>query len=147
MGTTRNQIIYFLEQFKHKVRTSGIFYLEDNLKIAKTLLINEIPINVRHESLLQLNTDDYKIGPVPDYNFNSLLFWGFSKLIRNNEFNIKISLGQPRTRALCSSFQLADYSMISPAQQTPNSNEKSNNKSTTETLYQKRETSLSKRSI
>lgn len=137
MGATKNQISYFLNQFAHKVRTSGIFYFEEDLKNVKTLLISELPVSVRREAVLQLNPDNYIVGPISDRKFNGLPFWGFGKLIRKHEYIIKISLGLPESRALCSSFHTADYPILYPAQKTPHNNEKPNNRSINEAMLQK----------
>lgn len=136
MVPTKSQIINLLDQLGHKVRTSGIFYFEDDFKNIKTLLITEVPVSVRREAILQLNPDNYVAGPIIDRKLNGLPFWGFGKLIRKHEFFIKISLGLPESRALCSSFHTAEYPILYPAQKMPNNHEKPNNRSINEAMLQ-----------
>jgi hypothetical protein len=58
--------------------------------------------------------DDYSEGPLPDQNFVGSELWVFSKMLKNKEIYINISMGLPNKKTICISFYIAEFPMKYP---------------------------------
>ena len=109
----KREIEHFLEEFKVKLKTFDIFFLNRD-KNEQTLYDLEITPKQRIEYLNKLKAEDYYKGPVEDkYDPESLPFWEFGIKINNKEVFIKISLWKNK-KVLCISFHIAEKEMHYP---------------------------------
>lgn len=102
----------FLEEFKVKARSFGIFYRDDRDKNNLSTLL-ELGINnvIREEIIYSLEAIDYSDGPLPDNLNKEADMWVFGKDYNGVDLYIKISVSK---RALCISFHKAAYKLPLP---------------------------------
>ncbi len=110
----RNEVEFFLKEFKAKLGIWGILYLDDRNKNANTILKLELVPKKRTEIISKLKVIDFSEGPLPDNTYNGKVMWIFGKTVRNHEVYIKITLGYEGSKVLCISFHIAEHPMKYP---------------------------------
>lgn len=112
--TIEQDVDFFLQDLKLKIRMFGILYLDERGKNAQAFADLEIPSNKRKEIIEQLKTEDYSQGPLEEKMRGILPMWVFGKNVKHKEVYIKISLGIENQEAVCISFHLAEHPMNYP---------------------------------
>jgi len=118
MATTKEEVEQYLKELSFKIGMWGILILDDRSKNAQSLHDLEIPPNQRKEIIAQLTPEDYYQGPLEEKMYGILPMWVFGKVVKGKEIYIKISMGQPNSKAICISFHVAEYSIIYPFKKT-----------------------------
>jgi len=108
----KNTVIYFLEDFKIKMKLYGVLFLGRDKNIQTLLELDISPLDREH-ILEELVVEDYSEGPKKDINGGADL-WIFGKIVKQQEVYIKITLGEFDNSPLCISFHLAEYPMNYP---------------------------------
>lgn len=111
---TKDEVHYFLQEFKTKLSVWGIVFRDDRGKNAQTLLILEISPIYREQILKELTVLDYSQGPVSDTLNKATSMWIFGKLVKAKEVYIKITMGIAGKQVLCISFHIAEHDMTYP---------------------------------
>lgn len=111
--TKKPEIERFLEEFKLKMKTFDILFLNRE-KNEQALYDLEITPVQRIKYLEKLNFEDYYNGPKKDnYDKTSFDFWEFGINIKKTQVFIKISLWKNK-KVLCISFHPAEHKMNFP---------------------------------
>lgn len=105
---TKEEVEYFLSQFKQKVKVFGLVFRDDRGKNMQTLLELEITPKYREDIIMQLEPDDYAEGPIEDTLNKKGEMWVFGKDIKGKDVYIKISMGVSNSSAICISFHIAE---------------------------------------
>jgi len=111
---TKQEVEHFLNDFKTKLRSFRIYFLDERGKNSQALLDLEISPIKRKEIIERLTVDDYYKGPLEEQMYGMRPMWAFGKLIKGIEVYIKISMGLPNQDAICISFHKAEHEMTYP---------------------------------
>ena len=110
---TKPEIESFLEEFKTKMKTFDILFLNRE-KNEPALYDLEITPIQRIKFLEKLKVEDYYQGPKADsFDPESFGFWEFGITIKKTQVFIKISLWKNK-KVLCISFHPAEHKMNFP---------------------------------
>ena len=109
-----NEVTAFLNDFKVKLDTWGIFFRDDRGKNFQTLLDLELTYNDRIQVLKDLKKEDYSEGPLEDRLYGKASMWVFGKTVKAKEIYIKITLGSADAKVICISFHTSAHPMTYP---------------------------------
>ncbi len=110
----KEEINYFLKQFREKKSVWSIVFRDDRGKNNSTLAILEITPNKRIEIIDSLKDVDYSEGPIEEKLNGGANMWVFGKQIKKQEVYIKISMGFEGLSVICISFHIAEHPMNYP---------------------------------
>ena len=111
---TEEEVKRFLIDFKHKLDFWGIVFRTDRRKNYETMIQLEYLVEDVKKELRDLEIVHYSEGPITETLYKGTYMWVFGKSIQSREVYIKISLGQPSSKAICISFHFAEHSMAYP---------------------------------
>ncbi|MDB5227429.1 MAG: toxin [Bacteroidota bacterium] len=112
--TTPEQVKKFLNEFKARLRTFEIIFLDKRPKNAQALAdLGIVPLQ-RMEILEAIDVIDYSEGPLDEVAYKGSDMWVFGKDVKEKEVYIKITIGNIEGRPLCISFHPAEYKMNYP---------------------------------
>ena len=103
----------FLQDFKAKLGVWGVIFRDDRGKNAKALLDLDITPVYRERVLRELQVTDYHEGPKMETLYGGADMWIFTKIIKEQEVYIKITLGFTGAQVICISFHVAEHPMKS----------------------------------
>ncbi len=109
-----NEVIRFLNDFKAKLDTWGIYFRDERGKNFQTLLDLELSYNDRVQVLIDLKKEDYSEGPLEDRLYEKASMWVFGKIVKTKEIYIKITLGIKDSKVICISFHTSVHPMNYP---------------------------------
>ena len=110
----RYDVENFLNDFKYKTEIFQIFFRDDRSKNTTTLAELGITSNDRIKIIKQLEVESYSEGPIRDRLYGNADMWIFGTIVQGHEIYIKISMGIPNNKTICSSFHITEYPMNYP---------------------------------
>ena len=108
---TKQQVKYFLGEFKTKMEIWDVLFLDDRGKNSQTLAELELMPIERKKILEKLQIEDYCQGPFEETQLGGSEMWIFGRTLRRKEIYIKITVGIEDTSVICISFHIAEYPM------------------------------------
>ena len=102
----KDEVERFLKQFLPKLDIWGIIYI-DREKNDAALRAMGITPNARETVIRSIETDDYVETITDIASWGDM--WVFGKDAYDKEIYIKITLGQPNSKAICISFHESEY--------------------------------------
>ena len=112
--STAAEVVFFLKDFKEKMRFWDVLFRDDRGKNAQALVDLELRPIDRKSILEALETKDYSEGPLEEKIFGGEDMWVFGKTIKKKEVYIKITIGPMGSSVICISFHLAQHKMNYP---------------------------------
>lgn len=109
----KDAVLKFLEVFKVKKGLYGILILSREKNRQTTLDLELTGVEIE-KIIDQLIVEDYSEGPLKEEWHGSKEMWVFGKNVKGKEVYIKITLGFPKSNAICISFHLAEHPMRYP---------------------------------
>ena len=107
--STEDKVLFFLNDFKEKMKLWDVLFRDDRGKNSQTLVDLELRPIERKAILETLETKDYSEGPIEEKLYNGADMWVFGKTVKKREVYIKITLGAMGSSVICISFHIAEY--------------------------------------
>jgi hypothetical protein len=112
--STAAEVVFFLKDFKEKMRFWDVLFRDDRGKNAQALVDLELRPIDRKSLLEALETKDYSEGPLYEKLYGGAEMWVFGKTVKKKEVYIKITMGAMGSSVICISFHLAQHKMNYP---------------------------------
>ncbi len=112
--STAAEVVFFLKDFKEKMRFWDVLFRDDRGKNAQALVDLELRPIDRKSILEALETKDYSEWPLDEKLYGGAEMWVFGKTVKKKEVYIKITMGAMGSSVICISFHLAQHKMNYP---------------------------------
>lgn len=109
------EVVQFLKHLKEVISIWDVYFLDSRSKNSLQELADlGITATGRKDIILELETQDYSQGPLPETQYQGKEMWIFGKTVREAELYIKLTIIERTNKALCISFHKAAHPMTFP---------------------------------